>query len=74
MGVPYPIEFVPSIMAVNEFPTNRFDPDKPMRAAAFAGWAMASAISLPDLSDLVGRVKEQFEARKLWAIIGGDYR
>ena len=53
-GVPYPAQVAESLMhppslgaanvlVVDEIPFSRFDPDKPIRAAAFAGWAMSTA-------------------------------
>ena len=47
-GVPYPSVHRASpnfanVLVVDEIPFDRFDPDKPIRAAAFAGWAMSIA-------------------------------
>lgn len=57
-GVPYPVDPTKNILAVDRAPLGRFDPEKPARAAAFAGWAMAEA---PD-PERVLRVADRLRA------------
>jgi hypothetical protein len=55
-GVPYPDrDAQPNIVLIDEWPKNRSDPDKPIRAAAFSGWIMAMSSSKNEIEELIGR-------------------
>ncbi|MCZ7568857.1 MAG: hypothetical protein M5U01_09750 [Ardenticatenaceae bacterium] len=59
-GVPYPrrhsIERLVKVLLPNEIPVVRSDPDKPLRAAAFAGWAMAQVQSADEFQEFTGQL------------------
>ncbi len=39
----HPSSLDANVLVDDEIPFGRFDPDKPIRAAEFAGWAMSTA-------------------------------
>ena len=49
----------PNVLLVDSFPIRRYDPEKPIRAAAFAGWAMARPWSAADLDDTIQKIEVQ---------------
>jgi hypothetical protein len=62
-GIPYPRAHRPlKLLLVEQLPRARFDPLKPVRAAAFAGWVMTTARSAEDINtverDLRTRIRE----------------
>lgn len=62
-GVPYQLAFRPRILLVEVWPTDRFDPCKPTRVAAFSSWLMAIATTAEDIEALVDRSLEMVEKR-----------
>jgi len=58
MGVPYQRAFQPRVLLVDAWPTHRFDPRKPARAAAFSSWLMAVATTPEEIETLVDRTLE----------------
>jgi hypothetical protein len=63
-GVPHTEgQLRPNILLVERWPESGLDPMKPVRAAAFAGWACTAAQSSEDLSLLFGRLEELFAQR-----------
>jgi hypothetical protein len=61
--VPYQKHFLPRVLLVDAWPSNRWDPDKPARAMAFGGWLMAIPTTADDTVALVGRALEVTERR-----------
>lgn len=55
MGVPYFGRLQPRVLLVESWPRHRYDPLKPVRAAAFSGWLMAIATTPDDIRALVRR-------------------
>jgi len=49
VGVPYWIRKTPYVLLIDHWPVGRFDPEKPARAAAFAGIALAAMESADEL-------------------------
>jgi hypothetical protein len=62
-GVPYQRTFQPRVLLVEAWPTYRFDPRKPARAAAFSSWLMALATTPEDIETLVNRSLEAVSKR-----------
>jgi hypothetical protein len=65
MGVPYPLSIDPNILIVSEIPEGRYDRDKPLRAAAFAGWVLSAAESHNEITDLISRLYRAFDKRRI---------
>lgn len=58
-GVPYSSpDRLPSLLLVDSWPDTPSDPEKPIRAAAFGGWVMASASDAEDAELLLERSQE----------------
>jgi hypothetical protein len=50
-GIPYPThQYETNIIVADEIPTDRFDPLKPLRTAAFTGWSIIKPQSLEDIT------------------------
>jgi hypothetical protein len=49
-GIPYRKERTPNLIVLDKIPTARFDPDKPVRTAAFAGWAVKLLVESESLT------------------------
>ena len=64
-GVPYPQSSDPNILIIDEHPSARFDPLKPVRCANFAGWALTRADDPRDVAALADRLSESFRKYKL---------
>jgi hypothetical protein len=62
-GVPYQLAFRPRILLVEVWPTDRFDPCKPTRVAAFSSWLIAIATTAEDIEALVDRSIEMVAKR-----------
>lgn len=54
-AVPYPKTFGPGIAVSEKIPEIKNDPEKPLRAAAFAGWIMTDASSIEELDAIIDR-------------------
>jgi hypothetical protein len=65
-GVPYPRPFQPRVLLVERWPSARFDPQKPVRGAAFSGWLMAIPTTADEIESLVDRALE-ITAKRLHA-------
>jgi hypothetical protein len=57
-GVPYPRAFHPRILLVEVWPKHRFDPQKPVRIAAFSSWLLAISTTPEEIESLVDRSLE----------------
>jgi hypothetical protein len=55
-GVPYLIRRTPYVLLLDKWPSAKFDPNKPSRAAAFTGIALAAPGSSDDLFRFVDRI------------------
>jgi hypothetical protein len=63
-GIPYlGREINPNILVVNRWPEGGRDPLKPVRAAAFAGWAFTAAQSSDEITLLLERLQKVFATR-----------
>jgi len=65
-GIPYPrdggLGEVPvKVLVVDETPTLRFDPEKPLRAAAFTGWVITQGLSSKDIEEYTVFLEETIE-------------
>lgn len=59
-GIPFVKQRSPSLIAVDNAPISRFDPEKPVRAAAFSGWAVKLLTGDEDLPLYVQRFEEAY--------------
>ena len=57
-GVPQIINPTTNVLLVDEIPTGRFDPLKPLRAIAFAGWSVTQAKNVNDVRVFAEEVEE----------------
>ncbi len=67
VGIPYPRDYsfrTAKIMLVDKLPTPRGDPFKPIRAAAFAGWAVVRFRSGEDIEDIGRSIRVRLESRR----------
>lgn len=62
-GVPYRRDWSPRVLLVDQWPSFRPDPWKPIRAAAFAGWITTSLSEEEDVNEIVNRAKEMIRKR-----------
>lgn len=47
-----------NVLLIEQWPTVRNDPEKPVRSAAFGGWIMAKSSSAQDIFDLIERSRD----------------
>jgi len=64
MGVPYPKFLGSNILLVEIMPREKYDENKSVRAAAFAGWVMAAADSPDEIPALADRLHTAWEKRR----------
>lgn len=62
-GVPYPVDLAPRILLVSTWPEPRYDPNKPVRAAAFGTWLMAIATTVEHVEALTTRTLDVLKKR-----------
>lgn len=62
-GTPYPTNVGPHVVLSDRHIPYSPDPLKPMRAAAFAGWALISAKSADEVEEFVERLRHAHEKR-----------
>ncbi len=62
-GTPYSTEYASyvKILVSDEFPHTQYDSEKPLRAAAFAGWVVTPVQSVEELEGYTVRVKEDLQ-------------
>lgn len=66
-GIPYQKPNVGlNVLLVEDWPTVRYDPEKPLRTAAFGGWIMAESTDASDITNLIERMREPRNIRKWW--------
>jgi hypothetical protein len=63
--VPYQTEDSAKVLNASERPVARFDPQKPVRAAAFAGWLVTQANSPQELQEAAEQVRRRLRERQL---------
>ena len=59
-GIPYPRARTLNVMFSDRTPVSQFDPLKPIRAAAFAGWAVSVPESGEEAQSQIDELREQF--------------
>jgi hypothetical protein len=64
-GIPHPKHAATSVLVVDGLPVDRLDPEKPVRAAAFAGWTMAEPRTADGVLRVIERLQSQREERSL---------
>lgn len=64
-GVPYPRNADPNILVIDEPPSSRFDPFKPVRCANFAGWAVTRAGDSREVTELAERISGSYQKHEL---------
>jgi hypothetical protein len=64
-GVPYPSEprspSKPNVLVADRIPIGRFDPEKPLRAAAFAGWSLFDRGATHEVIRYAAHLRRQLE-------------
>jgi hypothetical protein len=63
-GIPYPLDLIPNILAVDEFPGTDVLQHKGIRALAFAGWATLAVRDVGELRTLQMHLAEASKRRK----------
>jgi hypothetical protein len=63
-GVPYTlVPDVLDLLLVEDWPSGRFDPEKPVRAAAFGGFITAMASPVEQITKLIDRARQIMRKR-----------
>ncbi len=63
---PGPNNDLPKILLVNRRPEGKLDRDKPLRAAAFAGWTLMSAVNTVEIERCTGVLSRRLEEVQRW--------